>query len=452
MKNRFILHGKECAERGGDIVNTQSSGASEFWLYKWIRENQIRSVHDAARLLSSTMELGKMKDLASEWWLESKRTFDTETSLFAASGLDLFGPLTCPGIKCRKKQIDVLFRHAWHYFDIIQLPDSVGYQLMHSDWKTDRKGFVESLLGGIAVVLYLMGIGATELITFVERHPISEKEAESFMNSLGYSSDTGISKDLVDHFLQIATFRSLKVRGNKFKYDIYDPDVALATSRVFKIEPPDGKLNEEVRKRTVAQDMIYLHLLVLANDLHAQLESGGTFGSTTWSHGMVLSAKMKPADPDSVAFNLNLPGISGIPVSDLIRIRIDEEESFRRFRAALRKAFAEKSAGKILSDQSKITKEVYGDLIQPELDLISSKLASRLSILAKKTATTVSLSVLAATCGLIIGAPAAVIGMAAIGGLVAGTSKATSQYIDGEKEIKLSDMYFLWKAIGHASH
>jgi hypothetical protein len=430
------------------ISLNQLSTRRDYWLYKWFEKNNIKAIEDAARVLSDKTSLLKMHEMAHEWWSLPSHNSDSKISLFAGSGLDLSGPLSCSNPECRKGQIDTLFRHAWHYFDIIQLPDSVGFYLLHTDWGTNSEKQFTDLLRRIEVILYLLDIGARPLLHFSKRHPMDKEKKDAFLQSQGFLMDDGITRELVDELIRVGNTQTT-ITDDKLEFIISDP--YLRINSVGHTEHHSDKVsNDDIRN--IVLEIIKIHLRVLADDLNSLSKEGGTLGSTVWTHSKVLQQTSNKSTPESVAFNIQLPSLADIPIEQLIRVRLDEQESFHRFRKALHIGLKERLDNNATENSGTLAIQIQNDLIQPELDLITRKLNSARVVLNKKTVTNIGLTLLSTTCGLILGAPAAILGTAVITGLAAATAKSVSSYIEDEKDALLSDTYFIWKALGHYQH
>lgn len=98
-----------------------------------------------------------------------------------------------------------------------------------------------------------------------------------------------------------------------------------------------------------------------------------------------------------------------------------------------------------------VCEAIVQDVVRPELAKLEQRLKAAKRTLARKTAVSLALSVLAAKCGLLLGLGPVGGGTAGISAIAAGLGGAGAKYFDDKQVIELSDMYFLWKALGHAS-
>jgi hypothetical protein len=105
------------------------SRSQDYWLLAWLKRNKISTVEQVNTIIDRPSGFAEMRKAAEQW--ENSASIDAPLgcNLAAGTGLRLDDTLTCPSPSCRRQQIDVLFRHAWHYFDRVLLPDGVGHLL-----------------------------------------------------------------------------------------------------------------------------------------------------------------------------------------------------------------------------------------------------------------------------------------------------------------------------------
>src|SRR5713101_5826916 len=136
-----------------------------YWLLTWLESQKIRTSAQAAAALRQRSTLHDLRDVA-EQWSGSVAAPPDGVNLVAGTGLRLDDYLTCPSPACRRQQVDVLFRHAWHYFDQILLPDGVGHLLLNPPHGWSTEYIQEALLNLVDVVLHIQQLGAGPLVSY----------------------------------------------------------------------------------------------------------------------------------------------------------------------------------------------------------------------------------------------------------------------------------------------
>ena len=90
---------------------------NSYWVLGWLDQTGVESLDEIGRQLADFRKRHEMRELAEAWKEAVVNTQPTGLNLVAGTGLNFADRLTCPTPVCRMNQIDVLFRHAWHYFD-----------------------------------------------------------------------------------------------------------------------------------------------------------------------------------------------------------------------------------------------------------------------------------------------------------------------------------------------
>src|SRR5712671_3384232 len=124
-----------------------------YWLYNWLDAHSVDSLEAAKRAISVPNQLEDLHDMA----VLAKELLPTSVQgqnvILAGRGLDLTRQLHCSAPSCRERQVDELFRKAWHYFDCIVVDDAVSHQVTEH-WK-DVVTNPQRILEEIEVLLYL---------------------------------------------------------------------------------------------------------------------------------------------------------------------------------------------------------------------------------------------------------------------------------------------------------
>jgi hypothetical protein len=170
--------------------------------------------------------------------------------------------------------------------------------------------------------------------------------------------------------------------------------------------------------------------------------------------GIGLEARMaglrrNSISPAEVAFNLVLPVVDGLPIKELLALRDSEHDAFEGFRDSLTRAIKEKvsTADGAVDDVADLAKELEGDVINPALHRIERRLHAAEGLLRKNHRYNIAIAGLTTICG-VYTSPDIAIALAAVA--LTGTGMVESQYATEKRDIRLEDMYFLWKAKEYA--
>lgn len=314
-------------------MDTDYEDRAGYWLFGWLDSHRINSVADLNAVLGNQGCLRELRDVAEAWLDSDPKIPQTGINLVAGTGLRLDDLLTCPNFPCRQQQVDVLFRHAWHYFDTILLPDGVGDLVTDPPTNWTKEVLLNTLASWIASVMYIRELGAERLVCYYPRFPLPPKD---FLPHV-----TDLSPDELERLLQLiqadivkeGKFQFERVTKSRFKVDFLDPELGVGT--VFNLTVPKGNASPKKYLRSaVAKSTVKEHLDCLVEDLHTRKHLSGSLGSVVWTHDRLLSLISPPTVRD-VVLKLSLPSISGIPVKELVALRVGEGDSFNAFRAAL---------------------------------------------------------------------------------------------------------------------
>jgi len=212
---------------------------------------------------------------------------------------------------------------------------------------------------------------------------------------------------------------------------------------------PVGKMNEPQAKLYLASEAFAEYMVDLVADVSVAREYDLPLGSAQAFPAQMLRLS-RPASVGDVIFQLELPVLEGLTPAELIAIRQTHVEYFENFRNALRRAARERLKLESNRSSMQIADEIRTDIVEPELAKIRTTLASAEQLIAKKTAVSIFLGVLATTCGILSGLPPAVAVSAGAAATLSGVGPAAARHLDVQNELSLSDMYFLWKAVGHS--
>ncbi len=421
----------------------------QYWVSKWLDYHRVSTLDSARLLLENPVAIEDLRDRAANASKTSQAPVRCATSILAGREIDLSGRLSCTHIDCRKRQVDTLFSHVWHYFDQIVVEDAVAHEVS-AHWDSPPRQRNEWLLGHIELLLYLKRIGAESLLEFREKPIPCEVHWQRHAKEAGLGGIIDSAKDLCSALLgEGRTKIELQSDGSahyrfdhpEFKHTVWDE---LDKTKVA------GRTPEEIRQ-LVAASVLRRHVAHLTSDVAAARKYGIALGAAIGFHERLLR-RVHPLASEDVAFQLELPVLNGLRAETLIAIRRDEQEYFARFRDCLRLAIQERVRNASSHNSITIAKEIKWDLIQPQLNRINERLAESEKALNKKSAVGVFLGALTTTCGLLIGMPPVPALSAGTAVTVAVTATAAAKHIDERHDVSLSEMYFLWKAHEHAQH
>ena len=412
---------------------------TRYWVFDWLLENGLRHEQDADRLLNDPELCASLLIGAKQMGrLEPPELFGRR-SIVAGSGMDLTTRGICGHLDCRKDQVNNLFRHVWHYFDYIVLPDQLFY------WPDpDSEYFdLEGLRDYIALIMYIAELGATNLCVFVSRGNNFCKEhwkayAEEANLSLFFES----AAELADEYLPLSKAHFERQPDGHSFATFYFPGTGVFAKRFSRIHPRTlAAKNRIVRKMLI--DEIGGQLRNLSVDLHLAREADSPLGAAIEFHKRALrQRRAEEAEPAGIAFDLHLPGIQNIPIGALIELREREAGAFISFQRALEKAIEHRLETVDLTGD-----EVSQTLYHRELEPAIAKIRTRLTNAARAIRGNVTLgavSTVSAVVGLLWHQiTLSSLAIPAVGASVTGLNQA----VNASRDVRAEDMYFLFDAM-----
>jgi len=424
-------------------INTPQS---RYWVYDWLDENGITTVESARLLFADPVAVSDLRQRAERANQTQDVVPDGETSILTGRGIDLSSQLDCNHWACRKRQVDLLFRQVWLYFDRIIVQDSIAHEVaLHWDDLDNRRDWV---LSHIQMLLYLREIKADSLLHFRVKPPGCVVHLKRHTEEAGLSHVFEFEDKLVRELEAKAEISTKTIGRGAISYRLNHP--AFVHTRWGEIPKRllAGTRPKQLRRLIVRQE-IREFLAFLNSDVISARESEAPLGAVIPLHRRLLESS-HPISAADVALSLDLPVLNGIAPEVLIEIRKNEKEHFTRFRNRLRLAIQERIKTAESPNAQELALEIRRDLIDTELTSIRDRLSASERTMVKKSAVGVFLGALATTCGLISGLPASVAVSAGVAATLGMTQAATSKYLEEEGNISLSDMYFAWKAMQHA--
>jgi hypothetical protein len=235
----------------------------DFWLYQWLDSYLIKSPQQAMRLLRDPRTIPSLMQAAVEAAaVPSDVDQDIGFPIVAGSSLDLSGEVACQDFPCLKKQVDELFRSAWHYFDRIVIAGLSPRYIVDLWVNSDREYAQMVTESYLLLLLYLRNIGAESLILFAEKaRRWCEDCGKLVLSEIGFHSP-----DAYDAYLEEVTDRLVREcefgasEGGLFPaFTIYHPE--------FFDEPMDGVVRDRASARSLKKHKRSLIAEVVRNNV-----------------------------------------------------------------------------------------------------------------------------------------------------------------------------------------
>ena len=422
---------------------THTMNNSDYWLASWIDESGIRSLKDARKVLRSKPEVDALREkLSAILWTVEDLQEDSSKAIVAGRTIDLSGQLACYEPGCLRKDVDYLFSRAWHYFDnivVTGLTPTIATGLLEDFGEFEHN----RLLGFVDNFLYIRKIGAEDILVFRQKPPACVHHLEQHAVESGTSLLLDQRQAWRERFAIGGRIQDLEQHDDHWHYVMFHPDIEhMAQGTVW----PDNGMKRSIES-LVFDDVFATYAANLISDIGAARMLGCPLGSSITIHEELLdqSSFIAPKVQD-VMFELALPFIDRLPARELIKLREHNWQFFESFRARLETAASELLRNATDSPQvtADLAHEIEEDLIMPELSNIERQLRVASELLSRKFAVSVMIGLIGTSVGLLARMP-----LIAAGGVAAGGSALVDykNYVDEQRSVRMSDMYFLWKAV-----
>jgi len=412
--------------------------SNEFWLYEWLDEYDVKSIKTASRLLKlGDPSVGRLQELAVASSDRNQLTSTEGTAILAGRGIDLSGDWDCCRLVSQRQYVDALFSRVWHYFDEIVIVGPSGESFAHSLERLDEET-TQSLLNYVDAFLYMRQVGAEDMVSFVEKtRPCTQHYAQHAREAgLGEVLERG--EDWIEGLAEHGTVRHVRRHGAHWHYTFAHPELEHDVNGEIwgerESEARDPDLHE------VAEAVFARYVSHLVSDVETARLIEVPLGAGLPAHEGLLTQRAHVTESD-VAFNLRLPTLNNLPLSELLKIRQDEWVYFDHFRQSLKEAIRQRVSSDAASP-AVVAEQIYEDVIEPGLNDVTRRLDVIQKALDRKLATGIAIGGLITTVGVITGAPLIIgAGIAAMGSSV----PVAQKYFDDKGSIELADMYFLWR-------
>jgi len=389
-------------------------------------------------------ELKESAQLVVESWRVS-RVEPRPLSLIAGAGIDLSGRLDCNATKCRRAQVDRLFRRAWHYFPTIVARDAVAEDLVaHKNCPAAE--LRQRLRPHFETILIVREFGAEALVEFLPWVPPCFEHWQQHAREAGIEDIVEREKQIVDELLPKTNIELRRRRGG-VSCTLNNTDFSHTQWVNFREEQIRGKSEKRI-KRDALQSVTRGFLVNLTADVNAARKYGGAMGSTIPIFQRILANRNEKVS--NIAFELGLPALEGLSTAQLVEVRLKYADTFTRFRKRLG-SFLEECVRQRITTPNDIRAKLKVDLIDGELEELKLSLKRAEETLRRKSAYALSLGSLVVTIGVTTGIipPAVAFGLGATV-LATSLSPGASKYVDDMVKIKSDDMYFLLQAETHS--
>jgi hypothetical protein len=416
---------------------------ADYWLGSWIDEQGIRKLDDLRKVMRSTRALERALELADESVDQPfKQAPATQAYAVASRSLDLSTVLNCAHEECVIQRLDKGLAHVWQYFDTVVV-EGLGPRRFQG--LIENQGPVVAfaeVLTQVSVYMHAREIGALPFLQFREKpHLLCAKHFRQHAKEIGLpvALDGAFARSVVK---RLATEGSLSRTedGAAVNYFFTHPllDVGLGI-----LVPAEVDSKHPVDAVAMAE-MVYADVCTAAvGDVAlARMMSLPLVGD---AQRVVIepSRRRPPQSVDSVALSLELPMFVGATAKQVLHLRESHRPEYAKFRAALTKAIQERIALKDEADERRIATRLHSEFVAPALADIEAKLKTSLGAMSAKAASGIVIGGALTTVGVLTGMPLLIGSGAAT---AASVTLSLNKFFDDRREVRLSDMYFLWLA------
>lgn len=411
---------------------------SQYWLLEWMDREDIRTIHDAHRALATKPGVERLHEAAAVALRSPMALEPARGQIVAGSGLDLSGLLSCTAGPCLINRVDSLLRHVWHYFDTVLvtgLDPMLCIEILRNASETIA---VYALYGHIEVALYIRSIGAEDLLYFSRYPALCAEHLDQHAREAGMPPVSRMSKSLRRELL--ADYSLTKDASDDERMWVTFKSPLMDVSSVARFPKADWPGDAKVAKHMARHDADMVSGLLVRNVALAKM-AGAALGQVTALRDARAADLTKPT-ASAVAFSMPLPTLESVPIPELMAFRRDAASDYVVFRAALREAVNEQMKAMPEGTAQDVADAVLDDVVRPALARIEKRTSGAAALLGKRSGLSVAVSATLATVGFLAFAPLVVPGIVVgAGGLLA----TVNDYFKDQKELRESDMYFLWQ-------
>lgn len=299
------------------------------------------------------------------------------------------------------------------------------------------------------VLMHIRSQGIQDLFTFVPKPPACPTHWPELSDLPALHLDDKVRRELI---LRLAKESKLRVNKNRNRltYQLINPTFWNGQVSVRPAEMKNDGLKGWPIKQRVAFHVVKKYWVAAASDLHTGEQLGIPVGvGIPYETEILRSIRPVKASETEVAMQLDLPVVNGLPPSEVIKLRENEGDAFEAFRYALRTAMKARLSSSESPNATAIAQEIKHDVVLPALNDIRRRLTAADALLRRKHHVNIGIAGLGTVCGL-MGSPTAA--LALTGAAIASGTAAEMRSYEEERDISLSDMYFLWKIEERQAH
>lgn len=267
---------------------------NQFWLYRWIDEEDVRSPDGVSRILADKKAIKRLHEFAvadADIW--EGLAEDSANPIVAGRAIDLSGELDCNHLNCLKAKVDDLFRRVWHYFDEIVVEGLNPYRTARMI-EDDYEGTGRFLESHTKMLLYIRSIGAENLLVFRQKLPGCAKHYRQHLDEVGLAGVLEKSAWLIDRLAEDGEVLQLNEHGDHWDYTFRHPMIEHNVSGgVFSEE--DSADPAVHPQRAVAEAVFKKYAAHLVVDVHIAKQLSAPLAASVSLHAEVLERTIPEA-------------------------------------------------------------------------------------------------------------------------------------------------------------
>ncbi|WP_329788688.1 hypothetical protein V1227_29865 [Lentzea sp. DG1S-22] len=417
---------------------------SKYWLLEWMDVEGIGAAEGGARALRDSKVMERLLVHARKAHEHVMKPIpEAYQQIVAGTGVDLSGTFDCVHNECIKKKVDELIRRTWHYFDKVVAVGLDPAKLFLSDDSDDREHLEAErdrlIYSHMIVALYIREIGAEQLLVFTPRPPYCLDHLDEKAKELGLVSTTPMLAELQEFLRDGCKIKRVGIYEGRQTYSFTHPRLRMYQTQRYDI---GANVNQrrELEKWVEQYSRGYANSL-LSDAMIARINSAALGRVAIMDSEDLPTVRVKTTVEDA-AFNLSLPYVENLDSKELLAVREHEAADFQAFQIAIRKAIKVRIDSIPDADAEQVASDVIDDVIEPALIELNRKMSRAVEVLERRSLLAIGVSVTLTTVGLLAFAPLVGPGIiVGAGGLIANYN----DFLKDKKEVKLSDMHFLWR-------